>query len=155
MKKLVLIMTVVALLTGMITFSAMAFGRGAGVAGTRQMGNSGNYLNLTFEQQQKFLAIRQDFQKDTQTLRFDFQKKNLELRQLWAANPLNQSAIDVKTKEVTALEVKLTTKAQEMQDKIKGVLTAEQLKQWNDTGFNCGPGMRGQSRRGGRMGGCF
>jgi Spy/CpxP family protein refolding chaperone len=154
MRKILLIMISVVLLIGIVAFAAMACGRGAGMG---QMGAAlgyNNTLNLTRDQHEKILAIRQDFQKETQKFRFDLQKKNLELRGLWAAQPLNQRAIDAKTKEVTALQVKITAKAREMHDKIKSVLTAEQLKQWDSSGFNSGPGMRGQGRRGGhgRMG---
>jgi Spy/CpxP family protein refolding chaperone len=154
MRKTLLIMISVVLLIGIVAFAAIAYGRGAGMG---QMGSGigyNNTHNLTPEQHEKILAIRQDFQKETQKFRFDLQKKNLELQGLWAAQPLDQKAIDAKTKEVTALQVKITAKAREMHDKIKSVLTAEQLKQWEASGFNGGPEMRGQGRHGGhgRMG---
>ncbi|MCL6592174.1 MAG: hypothetical protein K6U80_19785 [Firmicutes bacterium] len=82
--------------------------------------------------------------------------KNLELRQLWAAKPVNQSAIDAKNKEVIAIQVQMNAKAQAMQEMIKTVLTPEQLKQLNENGSNYGPGRRGKGRRGGGfMGGCY
>ena len=119
-------------------------------------GNSSNFLDLTPDQQQKILVIQQDFQKETLSLRFEMQKKNMELRQLWAAKPLNQAAIDPKTKEITALNVQLTTKAQAMQEKIKSVLIPEQLKKANDNNiFGYGPGFGGPGMRGGRMGCSF
>jgi Spy/CpxP family protein refolding chaperone len=146
MRKIILIITITALMTGFFAFSAMAYGMGPGM---RPMGHFRNDLDLTFDQQQKILAIRQDFQKDTLSLRFDLQEKNLELRQLWEANPLNQTAIEAKTKEVTDLRVQMTTKAQAMHEKIKSVLTAEQLKKLNDNNrqnYGPGPGRRGGHR---------
>jgi Spy/CpxP family protein refolding chaperone len=146
MKKIILIMTIVALMTAVCSFAAMA--RGRGMAGVFW-----NNLNLTSQQQQKVLAIRQDFQKDTLALRFDFQKKKLELRRLWAAQPLNQAAIDAKTKEVTALKVQMTTKNRTMREKLKGVLTAKQLKMLDDSNrHKFSPGFGRAGRRGDRQG---
>ena len=139
-------MTIVALMTAVCALAVMAHGRG-------MAGVFWNNLNLTSDQQQKVLTIRQDFQKDTLTLRFDLQKKKLELRRLWAAQPLNQAAIDAKTKEVTALKIQMTTKNQTKREKIKGVLTAKQLKMLNDSkrqNFRSGFGRPG--RHGGRQG---
>jgi Spy/CpxP family protein refolding chaperone len=153
MKKTMIVMMIIVLLIGVLAFAAMAYGRRAG---TGWMGHGVYYndtLNLTPEQEEKLLTIHQDFQKDTQTLRFDWQKKNLELRQLWATKPLKQEAIDAKAKEVAAIQVKMTAKIQEMQDKIKGVLTVEQLKQWNTNSFRYGPGVMGHGWCGGH--GCM
>jgi Spy/CpxP family protein refolding chaperone len=157
MRKTILIILAAALLIGSLSAGVMAMGRGQGFNGGQTGAGFGCYnnaLNLTADQQQKILAIQQEFQKDTQALRFELQKKNLELRQLWAAKPVNQSAIDAKNKEVTAIQVQMNAKAQAMQEKIKTVLTPEQLTQLNENGSNYGPGMRGKGRRGGGRMGC-
>jgi Spy/CpxP family protein refolding chaperone len=141
MKKTLIIFTMVAALMATIGYSVLAFGpaagRGPGQGGRMGMRNAGGNglaaeLKLTPEQQRKLLAIRQQFQKDTQDLRFEVQQKMLDLRELWSAKPLNQAALESKAKEVTALRVQLATKSQTMQDKMKAVLTPEQLKLFNE-----------------------
>ena len=102
----------------------------------------------------KLLEIRQDYQRETQTIRFEMQKKQLELRQLWSASTLNRSAIEAKEKEVTGLRVQLVTKARAMRDKMKNILTAEQLKKLEENGFNRNPGAGVRGRRGGGRMGC-
>jgi Spy/CpxP family protein refolding chaperone len=86
-------------------------------------------LNLTIEQQQKLIAIQQQFQLDTLDLRFAIQLKNIELRELWSAKPLDQEAIETKTKEIAGLRVQFVNKGQAMKEAMKSVLTAEQQKQ--------------------------
>ena len=145
--------TIVALvLLGTISLSAFAYGDGWGRSGN-QMGSPRlllKDLNLSPEQQQKLLIIRQDYQKDTQTLRFEMQKKQLELRQLWSAQALNRNEIEAKEKEVASLRVQLVTKVRAMQEKMKGVLTPEQLKKFEEDVKNCNPGA-GPGRRPGRV----
>ena len=89
--------------------------------------DNNNGLNLSLEQQQKIMAIRQQFENDTLSIKNDLRVKEKELRQLWAADPLNQSAIDNKTKEVNSLRIQLITKRRAMFAQMKAVLTPEQL----------------------------
>ncbi len=89
--------------------------------------DNNNGLNLSLEQQQKIIAIRQQFENDTLFIKNDLRVKEKELRQLWAADPLNQSAIDNKTKEVNSLRIQLITKRRAMFAQMKAVLTPEQL----------------------------
>ncbi|HYH02735.1 MAG TPA: hypothetical protein VEC37_06505 [Bacillota bacterium] len=73
------------------------------------------------------------------------------MRQLWAAKPLNQKAIENKTKEVTALRIQISEKSQIMFDKIKAFLTPDQQKLL-ETNFNQGSGCGMRSgRQGCRM----
>lgn len=95
--------------------------------GKGHRGNFASDLGLTAQQQQQLLQIRQGFQKDILALRHSLQQKQLELRQLWQAEKLDQKRIEVKTKEVTALRVQLAVKSGQMQEKLKSVLTEEQL----------------------------
>ena len=157
MKKTLLTIMVALVMAG--TVSLAAFAGNARDQGKNQAGISKFFenLNLTSEQQQKLLVIRQDFQKETQPLRFEIQKKQLELRQLWSAESLNQSVIESKEKEVTGLRVQMVNKARTMQDKMKSVLTADQLKKLDESGFNWNPGVGGCGPHGGGKmgGGCF
>ncbi len=154
MKKGLLTTIVALVLIGTVSLSAFGYDNGRGKVGNPK-GALGflQVLNLSSEQQQKLLEIRQDFQKDTQTVRFEMQKKQLELRQLWAAQTLNRNGIEAKEREITGLRIQLVTKARVMQDKIKTILTSEQLKKLEESGFGCNPGTGSRGRRGGgRMG---
>lgn len=101
-------------------------------------------LNLTIEQQQKLLAIQQQFQLDTLDLCFAIQLKNIELKELWSTKPLDQEAIETKTKEIAGLKVQFVNKGQAMKEAIKSVLTEEQqkrldarMKPWNGCCNRC------------------
>lgn len=156
MKKLLSIIAVAVLLVGSITFTALAFGPGNGAfpggKGTGFSMRGLDSLNLTNDQQQKVLAIRQEFERDTLNLRQDMRKKRQELQKLWSAEPLNQATIDAKTKEMNTLRIQLTQKSKEMFNKIKAVLTPEQLKQLEAQRQNRGQG-KGCPGRGGCGGG--
>ena len=136
-KKLTLIVAI-AIAVGAVSLGVMARGWGRGINCSPGQGKYGKNmfnikaLNLTMDQQQKLLSIRQDFEKDTMNLRFEIQKKNVELKQLWAAKPLNQKAIEAKSKEIAGLRVQITNRTQTMQEQIKKILTKEQLDQWNN-----------------------
>ncbi|MGE5604778.1 MAG: Spy/CpxP family protein refolding chaperone, partial [Bacteroidota bacterium] len=112
MKKGLLTTIITLVLVGTVSLSAFAYGNGRGQGGNRR-GALGFFqdLDLSPEQQQKLLEIRQDFQKDTQPLRFEMQKKQLEFRQLWSAQTLNRNAIEAKEKEITGLRIQMVTKA--------------------------------------------
>ena len=152
-----LLATVIALvLAGMISGSVLANGYG-GRQRSNQMGSNQIFKNLklTPEQQQKLLAIRQDFQKETQPLRFEIQRKQLELRQLWSAQTLNQSAIEAKTKEVAGLRVQMVKKVRVMQEKMKSILTVEQRRKWEESFSRRSPGAGSRGYRGGKKANCF
>lgn len=148
MKK-ALFSTIIALvLVGAISLSALAVGCERG-KGSIERGFPKIYrdLNLSPEQEQKILLIRQDFQKEIQPLRFEMQRKQLELRQLWAAKKLDQNAIETKDKEITGLRVQIINKARAMREKVKNTLTSEQRKQLEEARVNSKPK---QFRRRGR-----
>lgn len=130
MKKIIFITLVAALMVSLVSFAAFAKENAPGPGPRVGRGGPGMFkdLNLTIDQQQKILKIRQEFQKETMDLRFSIQNKRLELKNLWNTKPLNQAAIETKTKEIAGLRVQIANKAQVMMDKIKAVLTPEQLK---------------------------
>lgn len=152
MKKLLSIVAVTVLLIGTIAFTALAFGPGNGACqGGKGTGNGMwglNSLNLTNEQQQKILIIRQEFERDTLNLRQEMQKKRPELQKLWWADTLNQAAIDAKTKEMNTLRIQLKQKSRDMFNKVKAILTPEQLKQLEAQQQNRGQGKGGRGRGG-------
>ena len=130
MKKTLAIIVAAVLLIASLSCGVLAKGRIHGKNDCRGM-YFGKNLNLTYEQQQQLLAIKQEFQKDTQSLRFDLEKKHMELRRLWAATPPDQNAINAKNSEITSLEVRLVEKTRVLQGKIKAIFTEEQLQKYN------------------------
>jgi Spy/CpxP family protein refolding chaperone len=130
MKKILLIGLALVMLVGMVAFAAMAAGDGwgCGPRGEHHRFAMMDKLNLTLEQRQKMLEIRQGFEKDTLALRYDLRQKNQELRKLWRADSLDSNAIQSKSNEIIALRIKLVTKMRVMRDKMKSILTPEQLK---------------------------
>ncbi len=157
MKKVLLTLLVLALTIGTVSFAALGAAPKAGDSdgapgfGPGMGRGFAKKLQLTADQEQKLLAIRQEFQKDTQSIRFDLEKKQLELGQLWGQNPLSQTALENKQKEITGLRVQLVTKQRAMLEKLKAVLTPEQLKKME--GFRAKAEQRmgkgGKQRRGG------
>ncbi|MCL6589503.1 MAG: periplasmic heavy metal sensor [Firmicutes bacterium] len=140
MKKALIVGVIAALMVGAIGITAWAGGGGPKFGGAGK-GGLLKGLNLTADQQSKILAVQQDFQKETLPLRQDLQKKKLELRQLWDAEQLNQAAIDAKNKEITAIQIQLVQKSRAMMEKVKKLLTADQLKQWESFQGKDRPGM--------------
>jgi len=156
MKKTLMMTLVTALMVTMVSFGAFA----KSPAPRKLQPNKGNRifaeLKLTEEQQDKIRVIRQQFEKDTIDIRHNLQTKQRELAKLWSTKPLNQAAIDAKTKEVNALRIQMITKQDAMKEKIKAVLTPEQQKAFYEKmkerkNRRPGPGPRpnGQCRCGG------
>jgi Spy/CpxP family protein refolding chaperone len=152
MKKLIVIVFVAVCLMGALTLPAAAFG----FQGCQNNNRLAQTLNLTADQQLKLLEIRQAFQKEALPLQQQMQRARLALKQLWAAQTLDQSQIQAKVKETTDLRIQLLQKRREMLVKVKTVLTADQLKLLEKDrshfrrghavpGFGQHPGPQGQS----------
>ncbi|HBF37546.1 MAG TPA: hypothetical protein DDW50_09525 [Firmicutes bacterium] len=125
MRKLILIITALVLIG---TLTCAAWAEPAAAPENSCLSGAYNGLNLSVDQQQKIMAIRQDFEKDTLSIKNEIRTKEKELRQLWAAEPLSESAIDSKTKEINALRIQLITKRRAMFTQMKAVLTPDQLE---------------------------
>jgi Spy/CpxP family protein refolding chaperone len=154
MKKIMLMVTLVCLLMGIFTVSAWAQpGNRLGPGGLRSeyTARLGHKLGLTLEQRQKMLAIRQDFEKDTLDLRIDMRNKRQELRNLWTVDPLDQKAIDGKTRELNGIRIQMINKGRLFRSKLKAILTPIQLKKLkklNDIEQERSDRMKGPGRRG-------
>lgn len=94
-------------------------------------------LELSAEQQAEIGQIMLDSQKETLELRNQIQVKQLEMRELRLADELDMEQVKSKLEEIAALQVELRMKAVERQDKVKELLTPEQLE-------NCGIGSQMQ-----------
>jgi Spy/CpxP family protein refolding chaperone len=98
-------------------------------------------LKLTEEQQEKLQSLRIDFAKETLPLRNEMQIKELELRQLWTADELDEEAILEKSKEVSDLRNQIHEKMIRHRLDAAKVLTKEQRA------FFARVGHRGQGKR--------
>jgi len=90
-------------------------------------------LDLSAEQQAEIRQIMLDSQKETLELRNQIQVKQLEMRELRLADEIDMEQVKSKLEEIADLQVELRMKAVERQDKVKELLTSEQLE-------NCGIG---------------
>ena len=131
MKKVFMVVLALTMAIGVITAAMASSSPTPATTAAPQQKRTGfeNKLKLTADQKQKILVIRQQFEKDTLQLRQDLQKKQMELRELWKANPVDQAAVNAKQAEMTPLRVQMMTKMRAMKEQLKGVLTPEQLKQ--------------------------
>lgn len=142
MKKKLLVMGI--LLVFILSAASLAYafpGYGLG------KGQAFKDLNLTDEQIKKITDIRTQYFDKMLTLRNDLAKLNFELRNLYLQNNPDQKLIDDKISKIKELKDKMLSLKQEEFEKIKGVLTAEQLsKLQNQQGLP--GGIRGKAGRG-------
>lgn len=147
MKKAILIIAVGVMLLSLSATAVFARGQRNPV-GERmtncqnrgpQKGNLFADLKLTETQLNQFEQLRFEFEKDTIDLRFELRTKQRELHKLWSERPLNQKNIDVKTKDVNTLRIKLTQKRDVLNENLKKVLTEEQLKLFQDKSVEVSP----------------
>lgn len=90
-------------------------------------------MDLSAEQQAEIRQIMLDSQKETLELRNQIQVKQLEMKELRLADEVDMEQVKSKLEEIADLQVELRMKAVERQDKVKELLTPEQLE-------NCGIG---------------
>lgn len=95
-------------------------------AGFRGMMN----LDLSAEQIAKIRQMMLDFQKETLELRNQIQVKQLEMRELRLSTEVDMEQVKLKLEEIADLQVELRMKAFERQDKVKELLTPEQLEEF-------------------------
>jgi Spy/CpxP family protein refolding chaperone len=158
-RKFVIIALVALLAVGTVSV-AFSYGRGGrGGRGGHGMGRGPGMahrgkadFDLTEEQQEKLQSLRADFHKETLSLRNELELKDLELRQLWTADELDEEAIIVKSEEVSDLRSRLGEKMVRHRLDAAKILTKEQRTRFSARGFR-GHGPRGYGRgRGSGMG---
>ena len=113
-------------------------------------------LDLSEEQIAEIRQMMLDFQKETLELRNQIQVKQLEMRELRLASEVDMEQVKSKLEEIADLQIELRMKASERQDKVKELLTPEQLGNFA-SGFptqrlNMGSGNFGQEFKGSRGG---
>jgi Spy/CpxP family protein refolding chaperone len=84
-------------------------------------------LDLSEEQITEIKQIRLEFQKASLELKKEMETKRLEVRELMMEDPLDMAKIRAKWEEIAQLQVELKVMALENQQKVKEVLTPEQL----------------------------
>ncbi len=125
MTKAIVCVILAVFLVAALTMTAAAFSPGPQ---ERIPNRFAGVLNLSDDQQQKLLVIRQDFQKNTLGIRQKLELTRFELKKLWKAQPLDSSKINAQVKIATDLQIQLVQKRREMSEKAKAVLTPEQQK---------------------------
>lgn len=104
-------------------------------------------LDLTDEQIKKIVDIRTQYFEKMQTLRNDMAKLNFELKNLYLQKNPDQKLIDEKVSKINELRNKMLSLKQEEFEKIKGVLTSEQLSKLQSQS-NLPGGFKGKAGRG-------
>lgn len=140
---------VVAVFLLLFATSVFAFGPGGGAFGHGPRG-----IDLSKDQQDRMWQLKEKFNSDTSSLRYEmFQKRN-ELRTLYADPKATDAAILAKEKEVNALMQKMHDRMVRFKLDQRKIYTPEQLKQLAERG-GPGSGGRHQGARGGfGPGGC-
>ncbi|MBP1749751.1 MAG: Heavy-metal resistance [Deltaproteobacteria bacterium] len=142
---------VVAVFLVVFATSVFAFGPGGGF-GPGPKG-AGHGIDLSKDQQDKMWQLKEKFNSDTSSLRYEmFQKRN-ELRTLYADPKATDAAILAKEKEVNTLMQKMHDRMVRFKLDQRKIYTPEQLKKLADRG---GPGFGGRHHGpgGDGQGGC-
>ncbi|MBU0990874.1 MAG: periplasmic heavy metal sensor [Proteobacteria bacterium] len=148
---------------------ALAF-RGAG-AGAGCMGFQGNGFctavlsipDLTADQKSTITSLKDDFYKDSQTLRDEIDSKQLELKNLMEAETLDKNKIFATQEDLSELNQKLQKSALTFHVSVSEILTPDQRKTIGPAncplmggaggqGYGCGKGYHGGPGKGAGMG---
>ncbi len=131
----ILVVSMALLLVAAVTVAAAPLGPGGAVKiHQRFAGRQGAWvgkrpgLELTPEQQEKILQIKQQLEKETLELRHQLQQLHFELRRLWGAEHPDQTAIQQKLSEMVPLRIELRKKNQQARAALENILTPEQLE---------------------------
>lgn len=155
MKKTILTILAITILTTAGLAFAQGWGRGAGMGMGAGPCAFGNYpgaalasLNLTPEQTQKMQALREVHWKEVAPLHNELVTKQFELRSLWSQPNPDQEKILASQKEINALREKIQEKVTKHRLEMRQILTPEQQAKLSATfgGFGPGPGF---GRKGG------
>jgi Spy/CpxP family protein refolding chaperone len=147
MKKMMVILTTVAVVLGVAYAYAQGPGSGPG-RGFGRCGDCGNYEKsapLTDAQRTQLQELRQKFFDETASLRESIHAKRQELRSLWTDPNAQPEAITMKEKELRSLQDQMRDVAVQQKLEARKILTPEQLSQG---GWGRGQGFRGGEGRG-------
>lgn len=108
------------------------FGRGLGRLARKD-------LNLSKDQSKKFNSLELDFEKGMVDLSSGIRTKQLELRELWAADSPDADKINSKIEEIGKLRTEIEKKKTNHLLEVKKILTEEQWEK-----LRSGPGICGE-----------
>ncbi|TYP58820.1 Spy/CpxP family protein refolding chaperone [Thermosediminibacter litoriperuensis] len=129
-----------------IILGAAAMAMAAGPGGQRTAGVNPPtlpQLNLTDEQYSRLKEIRTEFYQKMIELRNEMDKKHFELQDLYFSKNPDQDAVQAKFEELKDLRDKMFNLKKEYSEKMKNVLTEDQLSQlrgFRGPVFGMGPG---------------
>jgi Spy/CpxP family protein refolding chaperone len=144
MKKILGVIVAVLFIAAAST--VFAVGPGGYGPGPKGVGY-GRGVDLSKEQMDKMWQIRERFNTDTSSLRYELFQKRGELRTLYADPKAGDAAILAKEKEVDTLRQKMHDRMVRFKLEQRKVYTPEQLQKMAESGY--GPGFGG-GRGGGR-----
>jgi len=140
MKKVLGFIMVVMFLAAATTVLAIGPGPGGGFGSGPKGYGPGAGINLSKEQTDKMWQLREKFNSDTSSLRYElFQKRN-ELRTLYADPNATNAAILAKEKEVNSLRQKMHDSMVQFKLDQRKVYTSDQLKKLSESGYGRGYG---------------
>jgi Spy/CpxP family protein refolding chaperone len=129
---LILVLMLIALIMGLIAYSAYAsnFGSGdrRGFGRTSNKPRENKSLNLTPEQEAQLRSLRDKFLEETAFLRAEIPRKLSELRILWADPKPDKDQINSKKKEIIDLYNQLQIKATDNRLLAQSFLSPEQAE---------------------------
>ncbi|MGC8602888.1 MAG: Spy/CpxP family protein refolding chaperone [Desulfomonilaceae bacterium] len=161
MRNSKMVIGLVGVMTLMVVSTVFAFGpcgNGAGCGFGRGMGMFpclSNIDNLTKEQKDQINTLRTEFLRKQVTLRSQVAQKRIDLMDLAAKSPQDETAIQKKKEEIWAVTDQLRNNRRAFSTKIRSLLTPEQREKigvWMGRGpCMCGPGRCGCGMGMGRM----
>ena len=106
-------------------------------------------LNLTIEQRKKMHSMRFDFLKKSIDVREELGEKKLSRKELLKKNSVDWKKVDQLTDKIAELQAKMEKQRMRQHNKVKKILTEEQLVLFEQKGCGTGRGMgTGQGGRG-------
>lgn len=150
MKKVLGIITVIMFLAVATAALAIGPGTGGGFGGGPKGYGPGAGVNLSKEQMDKMWQLKEKFNNETSSLRYELFQKRGELRVLYADPKATDGAILAKEKEVNTLRQKMHDRMVQFKLEQRKVYTPDQLKTLADKGY--GKGFGGGYHRGSRGG---
>ena len=143
MRKISFIAALLLLLASATFVMAGARGKGARMgSGSGMIGPGLSGLNLTTEQSEKILALREAHMKDMIPLRTQLFNKRAELRLLWMQTNTDPEKIKAKQREMIDLMGQLQEKKTDFRLALRDILTPEQLSQFLARGCGMSQGPR-------------
>jgi len=100
----------------------------AAVAVAQDDGSLIEQLSLTPAQKDQIKRLREQFKTETEPIRSSLTQLQKEVRQLKAANPVNESSLRAKLKQQADKEIELSLAITRFQERVEALLTADQKR---------------------------